>query len=104
VCIEPQEGQAALGEATLPPIPPENRLSHVANAPKGTTKHDLRAHVDVSLNTEGLYLADAIAAALPNSVQSQIQAIMQAVICKRRELLTNKGQIRLSVEVLERDQ
>jgi hypothetical protein len=71
ICVDPNPGRNSLAELSLPPTPRENYLCQLATATSDVTADELRAELQVSLDVEGLYLADDIAAKVVSSKKNR---------------------------------
>jgi class 3 adenylate cyclase len=103
LCIDPDTGKTSLSDLALPPTPRENYLCQIATATAKVEAEKLRAELRVSLDVEGLYLAEDIAPLVPPSKKKQIEAII-AVAAKKSYYRVENGEIRRSLEVRERSQ
>ena len=101
LCIDPDPGKTSLAELALPPTPRENYLCQVATATAEVDAKALQAELRVSLDIEGLYLADEVAPRVSLSKQKQIKAII-AVAATKPYHRVEKGEIRRPLEVRER--
>ena len=72
-----------------------------ATATENVEAEKLHAELRVSLDVEGLYLADDIAPLVSSSKRTQIQAIV-AVAAKKSHHRVEDGEIRRPLEVQER--
>jgi hypothetical protein len=102
VCFEPDPGKITLGEASLPPTPRENYLCQIATATADLVADQIHAELRVSLDVEGLYLADDIDAKVTLTRKKQIEAIL-AVAAKKNHQRVDKGQICRPIQVMERE-
>jgi class 3 adenylate cyclase len=101
VCIDPYTGKTSLAGLALPPTPRENYLCQIATASADVETEKLQAELRVSLDIEGLYLADDIAPLVSPSKKKQIEAIVGVAAKKGHQRIAN-GEIRRSIEVRER--
>jgi hypothetical protein len=101
LCIDPDPGKTSLAELALPPTPRENYLCQIATATPEVKGEKLQAELRVSLDVEGLYLADDIAPLVSPSKKKQIEAIV-AVAAKKNHHRVENGEIRRRLEVRER--
>jgi class 3 adenylate cyclase len=101
ICIDPDIGRTSLAELALPPTPRENYLCQIATATSKVEIAKLWAELRVSLDVEGLYLADDIAPLVSPSKKKQIEAIV-AVAAKKSHHRLENGEIRRALEVRER--
>jgi hypothetical protein len=101
ICINPDPGKTCLAELALPPTPRENYLCQIATATPEVVRASLHAELRVSLDSEGLYLADDIAAKVLPPRKKQIEAIM-TIAAKKNDGGFENGEIRRSIEVRER--
>jgi class 3 adenylate cyclase len=101
LCIDPDPGKTSLAELALPPTPRENYLCQIATATAEVDADELQAELRVSLDVEGLYLADDIAPLVSSSKKKQIEAIVAVAVKKSHHRVEN-GEIRRPLEVRER--
>jgi len=101
LCIDPDPGKTSLAELALPPTPRENYLCQIATATAEVEAEKLQAELRVSLDIEGLYLADDIAPLVSSSKKKQIEAIV-AVAAKKNHHRVENGEIRRPLQVRER--
>jgi hypothetical protein len=101
LCIDPDTGKTSLADLALPPTPQENYLCQIATATAKVEAEKLRAELRVSLDVEGLYLADDIATLVSPSKKKQIEAII-TVAAKKNHHRVENGEIRRPLEVRER--
>jgi hypothetical protein len=99
--IDPDPGKTNLAELALPPTPHENYLCQIATATADVKPDRLQAELLVSLDVEGLYLADNIAPRVSASKKKQIEAIVTVAAKKSRYRVEN-GEIRRRLKVQER--
>jgi class 3 adenylate cyclase len=100
LCIDPDPGKTSLAELALPPTPRQNYLCQIATATAEVEAEKLRAELRVSLDVEGLYLADGVAPLLSPSKKKQIEAIVAVAAKKNHHRIAN-GEIRRLLEVRE---
>jgi hypothetical protein len=84
----------------LPPASGENRLSRVATATTDVEASKVKAELRVTLDAKGLNLP--VEAKVSQAKRSQITAIILEAARKRHQV-TEKGEIRRSISVRERD-
>jgi class 3 adenylate cyclase len=101
LCIDPDPGRTSLAELALPPTPRENYLCQIATATAEVETEQLQAELRVSLDVEGLYLADDIAPLVSSKKKKQIEAIVAVAAKKNFHRIAN-GEIRRPLEVRER--
>jgi Adenylate and Guanylate cyclase catalytic domain len=101
LCIDPELGKTSLAELALPPTPRENYLCQIATATAEVEAQKLQAELRVSLDVEGLYLADDVAPLVSPSKKKQIEAIV-AVAAKKNNHRVENGEIRRPLSVRER--
>jgi class 3 adenylate cyclase len=102
ICMDPDRGKNSLAELALPPsAPKENYLCRIATATIDVESTRLWAELHVSLDVEGLYLADDIASKVSRSTKNQIKAIMSVAAQKNHQKVEG-GEIRRRIEVTER--
>jgi hypothetical protein len=101
LCVDPDTGKTSLAELALPPTPRENYLCQIATATAKVEVEKLQAELRVSLDVEGLYLADDIAPLVSPSKKKQIEAIV-GVAAKKSHHRVENGEIRRPLEVRER--
>jgi hypothetical protein len=104
VCMDPPPGKSSLSELPLPPTRGENYLSRVATTAAEMKAEQIKAELLVSLDAEGLYLADG--KFISPRTEAAIKAIMKVADAK---LARNNGQtidasglLRRSLPVRER--
>jgi class 3 adenylate cyclase len=100
VCIEPEPGKTGLGKSALPPTHGENELSEIAIAPPELATDSLKVELRISLNPEGLYLADEIKENFSEIEAMHIKAILRAAAGRNEPVV--RGQIRKPLIVRER--
>ncbi len=104
VCMDPPAGKSSLAELPLPPATGENYLSEVATTTSEMKAEQIKAELIVSLDAEGLYLADA----KPLSVRTEaaIKAIMKVANTKlarsNNQTIDANGLFRRSLPVRQR--
>jgi hypothetical protein len=105
VCIDPPAGKFSLAELPLPPAEKENYLSKVATASADVTANHITGELVVSLNVEGLYLAND-KQDIPPRTGAAIKAIMDVAKAKlakaNNETVDQHGQFRRTLPVRER--
>jgi hypothetical protein len=102
VCMDPQNDKSALGELPLEPAPGENSLSQVAIASAEVLQEKMAAELIVSLDLDGLFLADEKDRMSPR-VRAAVQAIINVAKAKVTDQLVNEsGQLRRSLPIRER--
>jgi class 3 adenylate cyclase len=100
LCIDPDPGRTSLADLALPPTPRENYLCQIATATAEVEAEKLQAELRVSLDVEGLYLADDIKPLVTPS-KKQIEAIV-TVAAKKSHHRVENGEIRRPLKVQER--
>jgi hypothetical protein len=101
VCIDPDPGKTSLAELALPPTPRENYLCQIASATADVESANMQAELHVSLDVEGLFLADEIGSKMSSSKKKQVEAIV-AVAATKRHYQIEKGIIRRKLSVRDR--
>lgn len=101
LCIEPDPGKTSLTELALPPTPRENYLCQIATAAAEVEVRNLHGELRVSLDVEGLWLADDITLRVTPTKKKQIEAIIEVAAKKNHHRVEN-GEIRRPLEVRER--
>jgi hypothetical protein len=104
ICMDPPAGKLSLAELPLPPARGENLLSKVAITAANTKADQLKAELIVSLDVEGLYLADGRVISPRN--EAAIKAIMNVANTKQtkkdNQRVDANGLLRRSLPVKER--
>jgi len=101
LCIDPDPGRTSLADLALPPTPRENYLCQIATATAEVEAEKLQAELRVSLDVEGLYLADEITPLVSLSKKKQIEAIITVAAQKSHHRVEN-GEIRRPLKIQER--
>jgi hypothetical protein len=84
VCIDPEPGKTGLGKSALPPTHGENELSEIARVTPDIEAGNLKAELRISLNPEGIYLADELKSNFSEMEAKHIKAILRAAIGRKR--------------------
>jgi hypothetical protein len=102
VCMDPDPGKTSLAELALPPTPRENYLCQIASATAAVDSACMRAELHVSLDVEGLFLADEVGSKISASMKKQIEAIVAVAATKNHHQI-DKGVIRRKLPVRDRE-
>jgi hypothetical protein len=106
ICIDPQPGKLTLSDLAFPPAENENYLSKVAMVGSDTKIDQLKAELILSLNAEGLHLAEEKGNPLKPRVQEKIKAIMDIAAAKvavaNNQSTFSNGLLRRKLRVQER--
>jgi|ERR1700754_575274 len=106
ICVDPQPGKAGLAELALPPAENQNYLSRIAMVSGDVKIEQLKVELVLSLNVEGLHLANEKFGVLLPRTQAHIKAIMDIAVAKvaagHDESTVSNGQLRRRLPVKER--
>jgi hypothetical protein len=104
--MDPPAGKSTLAELPLPPTAGENYLSKIATAFLEVEPEYLDVQLIISLNSEGLQLADEKGRPPSQRTMNKIKAIMDVAATKtsavRNQAVTRDGRIRRKLEVRKR--
>jgi TIR domain len=103
VCIDPPPGKSSLAELPLPPATGENFLSKIATGTAELKPTQIKAELLVSLDAEGLYLADG--RSLSPRAEAAIKSIMEVATAKlargKNQTIDTNGLFRRKLPVRE---
>jgi hypothetical protein len=106
ICMDPAPGKSTLADLALPPSPNENYLSKIATATADIATGKLSGQLTVSLNVEGLHLAEHNKRVPSQKTLSSIRAIMEIAVTKversEAERIKQSRQLRRKLIVRER--
>lgn len=88
VCMDPPAGKSSLAELPLPPANGQNYLSRVATASLEIQPKQIKAELIVSLDADGLYLADG--KSISPRTEAAIKAIMKVATTKLARNTSNQ--------------
>jgi hypothetical protein len=103
LCIDPPPGKLSLAELPLPPAQNEKLLSKIATAPAEARAAQLNATLIVSLDAEGLYLADD-----KHQISAKTEAAIKAILgvarakVAKNETIDRNGFSHRALPVMER--
>lgn len=104
VCMDPPAGKSSLSELPLPPARGENYLSRVATTADETKVEQIKAELLVSLDVEGLYLAEG--KFISPRTEAAIKSIMKVANAKlartSNQTIDANGFLRRNLPVRER--
>jgi hypothetical protein len=104
VCVDPPQGKSSLAELPLPPAPNENYLAKVASASAEVMAEQLKADLLVSLNVEGLYLADGsdMSPRTENAIKAIIDVAKSRVAQRSDQIVDPSGRFCRKLPVRKR--
>jgi hypothetical protein len=105
VCMDPPVGRTTLAELPLTPAKNENYLSKMAIASADVTAQNLRAELIVSLDIEGLYLADVehdLSPQTEQAIKAIIEVARQKLERSNNQKLDKSGNFRRALPIEER--
>jgi hypothetical protein len=102
VCMDPDPGKTSLAELALPPTPRENYLCQIASATADVESTGMKAELQISLDIEGLFLADEVVSKISPSKKKQIEAIVAVAATKNHHQI-ERGIIRRKLPVRDRE-
>ena len=103
ICIDPPAGKSSLSELPLMPSENENLLSKIAITTAEVRAAQLNATLIVSLDAEGLYLADETVH-ISARTEAAIKAILGVARAKiaKNETVDRNGFVRRTLPITER--
>lgn len=106
VCMDPAPGKPSLAELALPPAENENYLSKMATTTNEVATNQLRAELQVMLNTEGLYLTSGEQRIPTQRTLKHIKTIVDIVVTKatgsQDQSIVQTKKLRRPVRVIDR--